>query len=91
MNGVVRDSAGLAVPGAEVRATQAATGAVRTVVTGSDGAYVLPNLPIGPYLLGITKPGFMRKVPLFMLITGARLDLPLGGSGLWAIAMGVRA
>jgi hypothetical protein len=34
---------------------------------------------------------FRRKVPLFMLITAACLDLPLGGSGLWAIAMRGRA
>jgi hypothetical protein len=59
---VVRDSSGLAVPGAEVKATQTATGAVRTVITGSDGAYVLANLPIGPYLLTITKDGFGKYV-----------------------------
>jgi len=62
INGVVRDSGGLAVPGAEVKATQIATGAVRSVITGSDGAYVLPNLPIGPYLLEITKEGFGKYV-----------------------------
>ena len=62
VNGVVRDSSGLAVQGAEVKATQTATGAVRTVITGSDGAYVLANLPIGPYLLTITKDGFGKYV-----------------------------
>src|SRR5580704_14411652 len=60
LNGVVRDSTGLAVPGAEVKATQTATGAFRTATTGSDGAYVLANLPIGPYLLEITKDGFSK-------------------------------
>ena len=58
MNGIVRDASGLAVPNAEVKATQTATGAVRAALSGSDGAYVLPNLPIGPYLLEVTKEGF---------------------------------
>src|SRR5579871_7055315 len=62
INGVVRDSSGLAIPGAEVKATQTATGAVRTATTGADGAYVLPNLAIGPYLLEITKDGFGKYV-----------------------------
>ena len=60
VNGVVRDSTGLAVPGAEVKATQTATGISRTATTGTDGAYVLPNLPIGPYLLEVTKEGFSK-------------------------------
>jgi hypothetical protein len=62
LNGVVRDSSGLAVPGAEVKATQTATGAVRTATTESDGAYALPNLPIGPYMLEVTKEGFSKYV-----------------------------
>jgi hypothetical protein len=62
VNGVVRDSSGLAVPGAAVKATQTATGAVRNATSGSDGAYVLPNLPIGPYLLEVTKGGFSKYV-----------------------------
>jgi hypothetical protein len=60
INGVIRDSSGLAVPGAEVKVTQTATGAVRTVTSGSDGGYVLPNLPIGPYLFEVTKDGFSK-------------------------------
>jgi hypothetical protein len=62
ISGTVKDSTGLAVPGAEVKATQTATGAVRTVTSGAEGAYVLPNLPIGPYMLEITKEGFTKYV-----------------------------
>jgi len=62
INGVVRDSSGLAVSGAQVKATQTATGLVRTVITGNDGAYVLTNLPIGPYTLGVDRDGFSRYV-----------------------------
>jgi hypothetical protein len=56
--GTVRDASGLAVPGAEVTATQTDTGLVRTAVTSADGAYVLPSLPIGPYRIDIKKQGF---------------------------------
>src|SRR5712692_1218454 len=62
INGAVQDSSGLAVPGAEVKATQTATGLVRTVISGADGSFVLPNLPIGPYQLEVTKEGFSKYV-----------------------------
>ena len=62
INGNVKDSSGLAVPGAEVKVTQTATGATRTATSGPDGAYVLPNLPIGPYMLEIGKEGFSKYV-----------------------------
>ena len=60
INGSVRDASGLAVPGATVKATQTATGVARTVTSGADGGYVLSNLPVGPYLLEVTKEGFTK-------------------------------
>jgi hypothetical protein len=62
IQGTVLDSTGSAVPGADVKATQTGTGAVRTVTSGTDGAYVLPNLPIGPYRLEVSKAGFTTFV-----------------------------
>jgi hypothetical protein len=56
--GTVQDSSGLAIQGATVRAVQTDTGLTRTAETGSDGGYILPNLPIGPYRLEVTKQGF---------------------------------
>ncbi len=58
IQGVVRDSSGSPVPGAEVKATQTDTGLVRTAASGADGGYVLSNLAIGPYKLDVTKAGF---------------------------------
>ena len=58
INGIVRDSSGLSIPGAEVKAIQTATEAVRTVRTGPDGSYVLTNLPVGPYRIEVSKEGF---------------------------------
>ncbi len=60
INGTVRDASGLAVPGAEVRATQTDTGQTRTVISSADGVYVLANLPIGPYQLEVSKQGFTK-------------------------------
>src|ERR1700745_791108 len=62
INGNIRASSGLAVPGATIKVTQTATAAVRTVTSGADGGYVIPNLPIGPYLLEVAKDGFSKYV-----------------------------
>jgi Carboxypeptidase regulatory-like domain len=58
LSGVVRDSSGGAIPGAEITVTKTDTGAIRTVFTGADGAYALPNLPVGPYQLKVVLQGF---------------------------------
>jgi hypothetical protein len=62
IQGVVQDASGAAVPGAEVKATQTSTGIGRTATTAPDGSYVLPELPIGPYQLEVTKEGFSKYV-----------------------------
>jgi len=62
IQGAIQDASGAAVAGAEVKATQTATGAVRVVTSADDGGYVLANLPIGPYRLDVTKPGFSTFV-----------------------------
>ena len=58
VSGVVRDASGGALPGAEVTITKIDTGVVRTTVTATDGAYVLTNLPVGPYQLKVILQGF---------------------------------
>ena len=58
ISGTVLDSTGATVPGATVKVTNTATGLVRTTVTGADGNYVLPDLPIGPYRMDVSKEGF---------------------------------
>jgi len=62
IHGTVNDSTGAAVPGAEVKATQTATGVSRSTVSAADGGYVLTNLPLGPYRLEIMKEGFTKSV-----------------------------
>jgi hypothetical protein len=62
ISGTIRDETGAAIPGTSVKATQTATGAVRTITSGPDGGYVLSNLAIGPYLLEVSKEGFTKVV-----------------------------
>ena len=62
LQGIVQDASGSAVPGAQVTATQTTTGVSRVATTGSDGRYVLPNLPIGPYRMEVSKQGFATYV-----------------------------
>jgi carboxypeptidase family protein/TonB-dependent receptor-like protein len=62
LSGVVRDSSGGAIPGAEVTATKTDTGATRTVFSGADGTYSLPNLPVGPYQLKVVLQGFSTYI-----------------------------
>jgi Carboxypeptidase regulatory-like domain len=60
INGTIRDASGLAIPGAAVKATATATGVSRTAISGADDGYVLPNLPIGPCLVEVTKDGLNK-------------------------------
>src|ERR1019366_3879613 len=62
ISGTVRDAAGLAVPGAEIQATQTDTGVTRTAQSAADGSFSLPSLPIGPYRLQVGKAGFTSYV-----------------------------
>src|SRR5690242_18388789 len=62
INGSVKDQTGAVLPGVEVTATQTATGAKRTAVTDETGSYALTNLPIGPYMIEASLPGFKGYV-----------------------------
>jgi hypothetical protein len=80
IQGTVRDATGAAVPGAEVKVTQTETGAVRTTISGADGGYVLPTLPIGPYTLEASKEGFAKYVQsgiILQVATAPTVDIGL--------------
>jgi hypothetical protein len=62
ISGVVTDPHAASVPGAEVKATQVATGFTRSATTGPDGSYILSNLPVGPYRLEVAANGFKTYV-----------------------------
>ena len=58
LGGTVRDESGAVLPGVTVTATQTDTGLVRMAVTDEAGAYLLTNLPTGPYRLEAGLQGF---------------------------------
>jgi hypothetical protein len=58
IGGSVRDESGGVLPGVSVTATQTDTGLARETISDADGAYLLTNLPIGPYRLEAALPGF---------------------------------
>src|SRR5262245_34164266 len=58
ISGTVKDGSGGVLPGVDVSVTQTDTGLKRNAVTGSDGAYLFPNLPVGPYRLEAMLQGF---------------------------------
>jgi hypothetical protein len=62
ISGGVTDATGAILPGVELTVTQTETGANRSAVTNETGSYVLPNLPIGPYRLEASLPGFRTYV-----------------------------
>src|SRR5687768_1609427 len=58
ISGTGRDVSGGVLPGADVTAIQTDTGAKRSVVSNETGAFVLTNLPTGPYRLEVSLSGF---------------------------------
>jgi Carboxypeptidase regulatory-like domain len=62
IHGVVQDSTGAAVPGAQVKATKIDTGREQTTTSGAAGIYVLPGLPVGEYRLEASAPTFSVSV-----------------------------
>ena len=69
ISGTVTDSSGAAVPGASIEIRNTATGAVRTVVTDSQGRYNVPDLNIGTYELRGSKTGFETTVRSNVILT----------------------
>lgn len=59
--GTVQDATGAIVPNAIVVATAPLIGATRTVKSGSNGTFTIPNLPDGTYNIKITATGFQTS------------------------------
>ncbi len=68
IHGVVTDSSGSSVPGADIKATQTDTRQVVSTQSNSAGAYVLANLPVGPYTLQVSAPNFSMYVQSGILL-----------------------
>src|SRR5690349_18920462 len=62
IQGHVADSSGGALAGAQVKATNTATGVEVAAVTNEGGNYTLPYLLAGVYTIEASAPGFKRSV-----------------------------
>ena len=68
LNGRVTDESAAVLPGVTVTATQTDTGFTRTVITDGTGAWIMPNMPPGPYRLEIALQGFRTYVQTGILL-----------------------
>jgi hypothetical protein len=59
--GAVRDSSGATVGGATVTVRQTETGAKRILLTGADGRYAAPSVPVGHYTVSVAHDGFQPQ------------------------------
>jgi hypothetical protein len=79
VTGRVVDSSGAVVAGARVTISNVGTNETRSVQTGDEGDYTIPQLPPGEYSLTVEQTGFKKAVQRFTLETGqgARIDISL--------------
>ncbi len=60
ISGVVRDPSGSSIPGATVGIRNVDTNLVVTMQSATDGAYFIPQLPLGKYQLTVEAKGFKK-------------------------------
>ena len=60
IRGTVVDPSGANVSGAQIAATNEATGIARELISGGDGSYELISLPVGTYTVSASKNGFKK-------------------------------
>src|SRR5215831_2929116 len=83
--GVVRDTSGALIPGVTVNIKHVDSGLTRTVISSETGNYTAPSLPVGPYEISTTMPGFKQEVRRCIhLVVGQQavidLTLEVGGN-----------
>jgi len=75
--GIVTDSSQAPVPGATITTTNKQTGATRTVVSGPDGGYRVPDLEPGRYTVTIELSGFQKvQADDVLVLLGRMADVP---------------
>ncbi|MBI4477636.1 MAG: TonB-dependent receptor, partial [Acidobacteria bacterium] len=74
--GTVQDESKAVVPGAQITATNTATGVSRTVTSGPDGRFTVPALPVGTYTVQVELSGFGPQRAEVVLAVGTTVDVP---------------
>ena len=80
LQGTITDESGALVPGARITVSNA-SGPVKSVTSGNDGAYSMAGLPPGSYSVTASSPGLAQIAPAAVDISGAgraaKLDIQL--------------
>ena len=84
LSGVVLDTAGGVIPGADVTIKHNATGVTTSGVSNSEGQFNFPGVQVGTYTVTVTLQGFKTFVSNNVVLTGAgtasvRAVLEVGG------------
>jgi hypothetical protein len=78
VNGMVTDPTGSAVLGAEIRATNEATGLSYVTASSNAGEFSFQDLPLGNYTIVVSSPGFQTvKIGTVRVSAGAIYTLPV--------------
>jgi carboxypeptidase family protein/TonB-dependent receptor-like protein len=85
INGLVLDSSGAAIAGAQIVVVNDATGVQYTAKTNGEGIYVVPNLPPGPYRIQVSNSGFKTIIKPDIVIhvqdaLAINFTLPIGAA-----------
>ncbi len=76
VSGVVKDTSGAAIPGAQVTVTNVDKNVVRTVETVADGSYTFVNLGTGSYQIEVKSSGFRSYLQKgIVLAVGANIAI----------------
>ena len=84
ISGVVVDSGGGVVPGAEVQLKNNATGVTQAAISNAEGAFSFPGMQVGTYTVTVTLQGFKTFVSNDVVLTSGapaavRATLEVGG------------
>lgn len=78
LQGRVTDSTGAVLPGVTLTATHVDTNLHRTTITGDEGGYVLPSLPVGEYSIRAELIGFkVTELTGIILQVGQKANVDL--------------
>jgi hypothetical protein len=80
ITGTVTDASGAVIPGVTLEVKNTDTGVVFQTISTETGTYFAPNLPVGPYSITASLPGFKTLNRTGMTLSAAqtlRVDLPL--------------
>ena len=72
IEGQVTDGTGAKIPGARVQAVESATHFTTSVVTGTDGSYVIPTLQPGTYTVTVIAPNFSKENLVNLVLTAGQ-------------------